>query len=292
MRTAIESLHRNIGLHLIKLDKKQIETNIATPAPSATVLLLKDDGESLKVFMVVRNSGFEFAGGALVFPGGRVDLSDSITDSNVFAPGFNQFSREEVSNRVCAIRETFEEAGILLARDRLTSKMLNNERCLELVSNYREAIHSGDITFKDMLIKEGLELVLESLVPYAHWITPERSSKRFDTWFYAVRTPEGQLGAHDEIESVESMWITPKEAIDGGNSGYFKLVFATKMNLRRIENLNSVSETLKFAMRSKIVAIEPKVEREGNRIIFSIPKDAGYGIVREVEEFEKTVIKS
>ena len=129
-------------------------------------------------------------------------------------------------------------------------------------------------------------------MPYAHWITPERSSKRFDTWFYAVRTPEGQLGAHDEIESVESMWITPKEAIDGGISGYFKLVFATKMNLRRIENLNSVSETLKFAMRSKIVAIEPKVEREGNKIIFSIPQDAGYGIVREVEELEKTVIKS
>ena len=160
------------------------------------------------------------------------------------------------------------------------------------MSNYREAIHSGDIPFKDMLNKEGLELVLESLVPYAHWITPARSSKRFDTWFYAVRTPEGQSGAHDEIESVESMWITPKEAIDGGNSGYFKLVFATKMNLRRIENFNSVSECLQFAMRAKIVAIEPTLEREGNKIIFSIPEDAGYGIVREVEELEKTVIGS
>ena len=292
MRRGTGSLHRNIGLHLIKLNKKQIETNIATPAPSATVLLLKDDGACFKVFMVVRNSGFEFAGGALVFPGGRVDLSDSIMDSNVLAPGFNQLSQEEVSYRVCAIRETFEEAGILLASDRTTAEMLNSERCLELVSNYREAVHSGDIKFKDMLIKEGLELVLESLVPYAHWITPARSSKRFDTWFYVVRTPDGQLGAHDEIESVDSMWITPKEAIHGGNSGYFKLIFATKMNLRRIENLNSVSESLKFAMTSKIVAVEPTVERKGNKIIFSIPKNAGYGIVREVEELEKTVIKS
>ncbi len=292
MQRGTESSHRNIGLRLIKLNKKQHETNVATPAPSATVLLLKDDGESFKVFMVVRNSGFEFAGGALVFPGGRVDSADSIMDSNVLAPGFHQFSREEISNRVCAIRETFEEAGILLARDRATSEMLNSDRCLDLVSSYREAIHSGDIKFKDMLIKEGLELALGSLVPYAHWITPARSSKRFDTWFYAVRTPEGQLGAHDEIESVESMWITPKEAIDGGNTGYFKLVFATKMNLKRIENLNSVSESLKFAMRSKIVAVEPTVEREGDKIIFSIPEDAGYGIVREVEELDKTVIKS
>ena len=292
MPRGTESWHRNIGLHLIKLNKKRHETNVSTPAPSATVLLLKDDGESFKVFMVVRNSGFEFAGGALVFPGGRVDLADSIMDSNVLAPGFNQFSPEEVSNRVCAIRETFEEVGILLARDRANSEILNSERSLDLVSKYREAIHSGDIKFKEMLIKEGLELVLGSLVPYAHWITPARSSKRFDTWFYAVRTPEGQLGAHDEIESVESMWITPKEAIDGGNTGYFKLVFATKMNLRRLENLTSVSESLKFAMRTKIVAVEPTVEKKGNKIIFSIPKDAGYGIVREVEELEKTAIKS
>jgi len=64
------------------------------------------------------------------------------------------------------------------------------------------------------------------------------------------------------------------------------------MNLRRIENFNSVSESLKFAMRSKIVAVEPTVERDGNKIIFSIPKDAGYGMVREIEELEKTVIKT
>ena len=259
-------------------------------SPAASILILRKKTSGLEVLMVKRSSRPPF-GNLYVFPGGKIDEADFNNNLKSRCHN-NSFDDITFANIIAAIRETFEEAGILLARDRLTSKMLNSERCLELVSNYREAIHSGDIKFKDMLIKEGLELVLESLVPYAHWITPERSSKRFDTLFYAVRTPEGQLGAHDEIESVDSMWITPKEAIDGGISGYFKLVFATKMNLRRIENLNSVSETLKFAMRSKIVAIEPKVEREGNKIIFSIPKDAGYGIVREVEELEKTVIKS
>ncbi len=95
-----------------------------------------------------------------------------------------------------------------------------------------------------MLTDNGLLLALDELVPYAHWITPEGMPKRFDTWFFLAAAPPEQVGAHDGKESTDSIWLSPREALAGGESGRFKLPFPTTRNLIRLGKQPNVSAAL------------------------------------------------
>jgi hypothetical protein len=134
-----------------------------------------------------------------------------------------------------------------------------------------------------VLADSGLWLALDELTPYAHWITPEGMSKRFDTWFFLAAAPPDQLGAHDGRESTDSIWVSPREALQGGESGRFKLPFPTTRNLIKLGKQSSVGSVLDDASGKPIVAVTPVMTRTATGRQLRIPREAGYdGEVFEV----------
>lgn len=243
-----------------------------TPSPAATVLLLRDGAGGMEVFMEVRHAAMTFASGALVFPGGRVDPEDYMLAADPkISPATVGLAPQAGALRVAAIRETYEECGVLLARPHGANALLSATRTRAIAARRRP--------FVDMLVEEGLGLAADRLIHFAHWITPVHRPRRFDTHFFAIAAPEGQHADHDGSESVASMWITPRDAITGSEAGRFKLVFATLMNLRRLDRNRNVAEALDAAARTPVVTVTPELVACGadNVRQMRIPAEAGYG---------------
>ncbi|MGY4358759.1 8-oxo-dGTP pyrophosphatase MutT (NUDIX family) [Bradyrhizobium sp. i1.7.7] len=181
------------------------ETSASRPA--STILLLRDGAKEIEVFMMVRHHQIEFNSGALVFPGGSVDAGDNeiVARADLYSGG-EGLSESDRGFRIAAIRETFEESGILLARAKGAGTPIDARRAGEIADKHRVALNEHKISFLSILADNGLQLALDTLVPYAHWITPEGMPKRFDTWFFLAAAPPDQLGAHDGRESTDSIW--------------------------------------------------------------------------------------
>jgi len=261
-------------------------SEIVTPRPASTVLLLRDSAarREVEVFMMVRHYEIDFASGALVFPGGSVDENDReiIARPELYSGG-EGLDADALSFRVAAIRETFEESGILLARPKGSTKLLDAARTSEIEAAHRAALCEGKTNFLNVLADSGLWLALDELTPYAHWITPEGMPKRFDTWFFLAAAPPDQLGAHDGRESTDSIWVSPREALQGGESGRFKLPFPTTRNLIKLGKQSSVGSALDDAGGKPIVAVTPVMTRTATGRQLRIPREAGYdGEVFEV----------
>lgn len=249
----------------------------ADPKLAATVLLLRYGNSELEVFMVERHHQIDFATGALVFPGGKVDPSDAAPGLRERCSGARDLDDQALAVRVAAIRETFEESGVLLARPRGREKLLSPDRLRRIDETYRAALQGGSCGMRELAEAEDLELACDRLVPFAHWITPEFMPKRFDTYFFLVAAPENQAAVHDGRESVDSLWISPIEAIETARSGRHIIVPATVMNLGKLARSQSVTEAIKAAREDNIVTVLPQVETNdrGERV-FSIPPEAGY----------------
>jgi 8-oxo-dGTP pyrophosphatase MutT (NUDIX family) len=251
-----------------------------TPRPSATAIILRDSPHGIEAFMVVRHHEIDFASGALVFPGGKVDAHDG----DALWTELASFSSRAVNPAlfVAAARETFEEAGIVLARRRGTQAIVSAHDAHALVARHRASLMRGEITFGALIMQEGLLLATELMVPFAHWITPEGLPKRFDTHFLLVAAPVAQVGIHDGSESVEGLWIAPQRALDEAADGKRTLVFATAMNLRKLARYGTVAEAVEMTRAGTVVTVMPKVERTASGRKLVIPAEAGYG-VSEVE---------
>ena len=248
-----------------------------TPVDASTVLLVRDSDEGIEVFMVVRHSKADFAGGALVFPGGKVDPVDGDPKLEGRRGMKGTLPARLMALRVAAIRETFEEASVLLARERGTADLIGPDRQAALVEKYRIPVYEGDITLTEMVDAENLELACDALVPFAHWITPERVPKRFDTHFFLAPAPHKVDALHDGTESVGSVWITPKTAIADAEAGHRSVMFPTRMNLNVLDESSTVADALTVAAAKQVVTVMPKAEKvEGGRIMH-IPVEAGYG---------------
>ncbi|WP_424812043.1 NUDIX hydrolase [Roseococcus sp. YIM B11640] len=222
----------------------------AIPRPAATILMLRDGAEGLEVMMICRAREVDFASGALVFPGGRVEEADAL-----LAPQGDPLG----AFRVAAIREAWEETGLLLA---------------EPPGPEVEA----QTPFLDHLRQRGLRPTPGVLTPYAHWITPAHSPKRFDTHFFLAEAPEGQVAVHDGYEAVEALWIRPGVAVEEAEAGRRTLVFATRLNLLRLARHRTVAEVMDAARSMPIVTVTPQPipDEEGN-VMLRIPEEAGYG---------------
>jgi 8-oxo-dGTP pyrophosphatase MutT (NUDIX family) len=223
----------------------------------------------------VRHHAIEFASGALVFPGGKVDAGDSDPAWADLAAIDAQSERTYI---VAAARETFEEAGLVLARKRGTQSMIAAQEAHALVERYRAPILAGSSRFRDLIAGEGLQLATDLMVPFAHWITPESLPKRFDTYFYLVAAPVEQLGVHDGSESVEGIWITPQQALRDGEAGSRTLVFATQMNLVKLARYRTVAEAVSASRAAPVVTVMPTFERSPTSTTYYIPEAAGYGV--------------
>src|ERR1700716_1197145 len=257
------------------------------PRAASTILLLRDSAAQqgeIEVFMMVRHYEIDFNSGALVFPGGAVDASDQdIVAGPELYTGGEGLDAAALSFRIAAVRETFEESGILLAKPRGSSTLVDAKRAGEIEALNRAALCEGKIAFLKVLADNGMLLTLDELVPYAHWITPEGMPKRFDTWFFLAAAPPEQAGAHDGKESTDSIWVSPREALAGGESGRFKLPFPTTRNLIKLGKHKSVKAALDDARGKTIVTVMPVMTRLNGGRQLRIPAEAGYdGEVFEV----------
>jgi 8-oxo-dGTP pyrophosphatase MutT (NUDIX family) len=244
--------------------------------PASTVVILRDGAEGMEVFMVVRHHAIEFASGALVFPGGKVDKEDSDAAWSDLAT--QPPADPDRSFFVAAGRETFEEAGLMLARRRGSAEIIDADAAHRLVEAYRTPLLKAETTFIDIVRGENLVLAADLMVPFAHWITPEIVPKRFDTHFFLVAAPMAQLGAHDGAESVESIWITPQQALSEAQAGMRTLVFATRMNLTKLARYRTVAEAVAATRLRPVVTVVPKATRTPAGRKLQIPAEADYGV--------------
>ncbi|MCL2428189.1 MAG: NUDIX hydrolase [Alphaproteobacteria bacterium] len=251
----------------------------AVPRPAATVMLLRNGATGLEVFMVVRHDAIDFASGALVFPGGRVDPGDhEIAARPELCPAVAGLDATRLALRVAAIRETFEESGILLARPRGSEALLTAERLRDIAAAQRAPLCQQTVRFSDILLAEDLVLASDLLVPFAHWITPPNQAKRYDTHFFLAVAPRDQVGVHDGMESVDSLWISPTAAREGVRAGRYKMVFPTHMNLTKLGRSDSAQAAIATARLSRIVTVEPvPLRSESGRRQLRIPPEADYG---------------
>ena len=246
------------------------------PIPSATILLLRGDHASLEVFMVVRHHEIDFASGALVFPGGKVDDQDGdaalveLCDGASADPAIRAI-------QVAAIREAYEECGILLARPAGGQGLIDGTRLGKLES-FRTKIHSGDVGLAQFLRDNALRLACDKLVPFAHWITPEMMPKRFDTHFFVAEAPADQAALHDGHESVDSVWINPVDAMTAAEDGRYTVIFPTLRQIEKLSHAASPNDALERARTSRIVTVLPWTEQRDDGNYLCIPVEAGYDV--------------
>lgn len=249
------------------------------PVPAATILLLRPSSNSLEVFMVVRHHQIDFASGALVFPGGKADEQDfdKALTPLISSPNSNDDLR---GAEVSAIREAFEECGILLAYDANTKSLITGPR-LESLQHYRKALNSGEILLKDFLEKENLTLACGELTRFAHWITPPMMPKRFDTHFYLALAPEDHVAVHDGYESVDSVWIKPADAVAEAHAGTKTIIFPTRLNLEKLAQWKTPEEAIAKSKNADIVSVLPWTEKREDGNYLCITPKAGYAISEE-----------
>jgi 8-oxo-dGTP pyrophosphatase MutT (NUDIX family) len=273
------ALARAVSLCLIE-PKARENTSMAavTPRPASTILLLRDAAPGMEVFMVVRHHQIDFATGALVFPGGSVDPDDGVVAAQprrvVASDGVDPYA---MTLRVGGIRETFEECGVLIARPRGDKALVSAKRLIDIEAKHRARLHAKDTKFSDILAAEDLVTATDLLVPFAHWITPPHMPKRFDTHFFLAVAPPDQLAAHDGHESVDSIWISPGEALQGADSGRFTVIFPTRLNVEKLGRSRTTADAVAAARADKIVTVMPGRTNVPDGVIMHIPAEAGYG---------------
>lgn len=254
----------------------------ASPPPalaSATILLLRDGRAGLEVFMVQRHHRVDFATGAMVFPGGKVEPSDADPALLPRCTGAEALDEAARALRVAAVRETFEEAGVLLARSDDGSALVSGERLAGIRVRHGEALARHACDMGALVRAERLALALDLLVPFAHWITPTFMPRRFDTHFFLAAAPPDQLAAHDGHESVDSHWVSPAEAVAQAERRERTIIFPTLMNLKKLGRSGSVAEALEAARRGPVVTVLPKLVDTPRGPRMRLPAEAGYDLV-------------
>jgi 8-oxo-dGTP pyrophosphatase MutT (NUDIX family) len=223
------------------------------PRLASAIMLLRDRdaGQGIEVFMVRRVIQSDFMPDVYVFPGGSVSADDKAAEQaeNVCMPVAAAVADPEgrtglgTGVRAAAIRELFEEAGVLLAY-RTGEILAINEEDVARFASYRQAFQQRKGSLVEMAHAENLMLATDHLGYFAHWITPEGMPKRFDTHFFVTTAPAEQQAAHDRLETSEGVWIAPAEALARSELGEFPLVFATIHQLHDLAAFGSVQEAL------------------------------------------------
>ncbi|HXR66036.1 MAG TPA: NUDIX domain-containing protein [Ktedonobacteraceae bacterium] len=255
----------------------------AQPRSSSAVMLLRDatSGAGLEVFMVRRVIQSDFMPDVYVFPGGSVQPDDLAVEQEA---GVCRALAQDAADpegrtalgkgvRAAAIRELFEEGGVLLAYHG-TDVLAVNEGNRERFENYRRAFNERKGSLVEMANAEQLTLASDRLNYFTHWITPEGLPKRFDTHFFVTTAPAEQQAIYDNLETSEGIWITPSEALERAERNTFPIVFATIHQLHGLAAFTSVAEALQGTASTPVKTHAPVlVEREGQFHVH-LPEDA------------------
>ncbi len=250
----------------------------ATPVPAATIVMLRER-EELEIFMVVRHHQIDFASGALVFPGGKADPQDFDEALVDYLDGAAA-DADMRAMQVAAIRESFEESGVLLARPEGSNNLVDADR-LRALTSYQTRLHAGELSITEFLRQERLRLACDTLHHFAHWVTPPMMPKRFDTHFFLAAAPEDHLAVHDGSENVDSTWINAGRAVQDAQAGKRTVIFPTMRNLERLAGFASIEQAFAEASNTPIVPILPWTEQRQDGNYICIPADAGYEVTEE-----------
>ncbi len=267
--------------------------SVVVPRDASTVMLVRDATAGsaqacstvMQVLLLRRNDRSTWVAGVHLFPGGAVDDEDASDEIARFCAGRSDAEASRILGVpaggrkffVAAVRECFEEAGILLA-------LAGNGKALSLrdpevarrFGGYRRRLNNGEVQLHEICAAESLALDLRGVGYFSHWITPEGSPRRYDTRFFVARVPEEQEALHDDAEVVASMWIEPARAIGRHRAGEIELWLPTLRNLEAIATFPGTAELLAAVS----VAEDPRLplrlaaEGEGARIL--LPTDEGY----------------
>ena len=267
----------------------------AAPAPSphavpvrdaATVMLVRDGPEGMEVFMLRRNLSSAFVAGAYVFPGGAVDDDDRHTNLGPVCAGRTDAEASELLGIpegglafwVAAVRECLEEAGVLLAYD--PSGAVLSLAPPDVEARYvahRRAIDTGARSLVEVCVEEGLQLAVDRIHYFSHWITPLGAPRRYDTRFFVTAAPEEQVPLHDNRETIAHEWVRPPDALDRYEEGELDLILPTIRNLEAIGRFDRSEDLLAAAAAIESVpAILPRVVSDGHGMRIVLPGDPAY----------------
>ena len=258
--------------------------------PAATVMLIRDiDAGSIDVFMLQRTHSAAFARGMYVFPGGRVDDVDSAQDLEDLCDGMTDVEASALlhlpsgglSYWVAAIRECFEEAGVLLARNIESGEVVRFDSA-DVAARYaiaRQQIYDGTLTLVELCRRENLHMITDSIHYVSHWITPIGESRRFDTRFFVACAPPAQQPLHDDGETIASLWVEPNDALARNRRNELAMIQPTISNLEFLAPYSSTSEVLLAATKMGMPpAILPKLRTNSNGKVIGVllPGQPGY----------------
>ena len=254
--------------------------------PAATVLLVRDRGNELEVLMVKRSKRPPF-GNLYVFPGGKIDESDKDPNVTNFCNGLNDeqasiklgIDEGGLSYWVACVRECFEEVGILLAIKNNGEELDLNGADKHKFDNYRRMLLDNKISLLEICKKENLSLNLNNIEPFSHWITPEIEIKRFDTRFFIAYIPAKQTEKHDGNEITDSVWISPKKALERSLNGEMPMIMPTIRNLQQCLEFDSAQKLLEFQSKltnDDIPPILPKFFKNEGKWVGLLPGDEDY----------------
>ena len=253
------------------------------PLPAATLTLVRDSAQGPEVLMMQRNLNSGFVPGAHVFPGGALDDADDAPELQSLCAGLADdaasralgIARGGLAYWAAAIRESFEEAGVLVAygdADRVVE--LGQPDLAERFRAHRHALNAGEREFIDIMRAENLRLAADQLVYFSHWITPVTAPRRYDTRFFIAVAPPAQEPLHDNHETISHLWVRPAEALDRYRAKSFIMRLPTIRTLEELAAYDNVA-TLMQGMRDKrnIDAHLPRINKSGH---YLVPGDPGY----------------
>lgn len=252
------------------------------PLPAATVALVRDAPGGLEVLLLQRSFRAGFMPGVHVFPGGVLDEGDASVDLQAMCSGPDDIeasralgiARDGLAYWIAAIREAFEEVGILLAYEARSELVSLTGDAAERYRAYRRDLEQGRSALSDIARAEGIRLATDRLVYFSHWITPVGAPRRYDTRFFLAMTPPRQDAEHDNREAIAHAWMRPKEAIERYERKEIKLRTPTLKTLERFAGFSSV-DALAADLRGQgdIPALLPRVGKDGRNLL---PGDPGY----------------
>jgi 8-oxo-dGTP pyrophosphatase MutT (NUDIX family) len=251
------------------------ELTAVPPKRAATVILLRDTADGPAVHMLRRRASMAFAGGAYAYPGGGVDTRDSRPVRWAGAPLADWADRLGVDTAsaqaiVCAaVRETYEEAGVLLAG--LTPDTVVGDTTGDDWEADRRALVDRELSFADFLDRRGLALRSDLLAAWARWITPEFEPRRYDTWFFVAALPKGQRTRNASTEADRTVWIRPEDAAAGYDKGDLLMMPPTVSTLRALQPYATAGAALSAAAEQDLTPVLAKARLEDGRLVLSWP---------------------